>query len=117
MEFSSQEYWSGYPFPSPGDLPDPGIGPRSPVLQADSLPSEPPGKPSNNKQLEHVLRFTEAFNTLSAKIAAPVDLWVGKIRWRRKWQSTPVLLPGKSHGQRSLIGYSPWDRKESDTTE
>ena len=37
--------------------------------------------------------------------------------WRRKWQSTPALLPGKSHGQRSLIGYSPWGRKESDTTE
>ena len=42
---------------------------------------------------------------------------VGKIPWRRKWQSTPGLLPGKSHGQRSLVGYSPWDRKESDTTE
>ena len=37
--------------------------------------------------------------------------------WRRKWQSTPALLPGKSHGQKSLIGYSPWGRKESDTTE
>ena len=37
--------------------------------------------------------------------------------WRRKWQSTPVLLPGKSHGRRSLVGYSPWGRKESDTTE
>ena len=45
------------------------------------------------------------------------DPWVGKICWRRKWQSTPVLLPGKSHGQRSLVGYSPWSRKESDTTE
>ena len=44
MEFSKQEYWSGLPFPSPGDLPDPGIEPRSPALQADSLPSEPPGK-------------------------------------------------------------------------
>ena len=43
--------------------------------------------------------------------------WVGKIPWRRKWQSTPVLLPGKSHGQRSLVGYSLWDRKESVTTE
>ena len=41
------------------------------------------------------------------------DPWVGKIPWRRKWQSTPVLLPGKSHGQRSLVGYSPWGRKES----
>ena len=40
-----------------------------------------------------------------------------KIPWRRKWQSTPVLLPGKHHGQRSLVGYSPWRRKESDTTE
>ena len=45
MEFSSQEYWRGYPFLSPGDLPDPGIKPRTPALQADSLPSEPPGKP------------------------------------------------------------------------
>ena len=44
MEFSRQEHWNGLPFPSPGDLPDPGIKPRSPVLQADSLPSEPPGK-------------------------------------------------------------------------
>ena len=40
-----QEYWSGLPFPSPGDLPDPGIEPRSPALQADALPSKPPGKP------------------------------------------------------------------------
>ena len=45
MEFSRQEYWSGLPFPSPGDLPNPGIEPRSPALQADTLPSEPPGKP------------------------------------------------------------------------
>ena len=43
--FFSQEYWSGLPFPSPGDLPDPGIEPRSPALQADALPPEPPGKP------------------------------------------------------------------------
>ena len=43
MEFSRQEYWSGLPFPSAGDLPNPGIEPRSPTLQADSLPSEPPG--------------------------------------------------------------------------
>ena len=43
--FSRQEYWSGLPFCSPGDLPDPGIEPRSPALQADALPSELPGKP------------------------------------------------------------------------
>ena len=45
------------------------------------------------------------------------DPWVGKISWRRKWQPTPVSLPGKSHGQRSLVGYSPWGRKELGTTE
>ena len=45
IEFSRQEYWSGLPFPSPGGLPNPGIEPRSLALQADALPSEPPGKP------------------------------------------------------------------------
>ena len=44
MGFSRQEYWSGLPFPSPGDLPDPGIEPASPAFQAGPLPSEPPGK-------------------------------------------------------------------------
>ena len=42
--------------------------------------------------------------------------WVGKVPWRRKWQPAPVFLPGKSHGQRSLAGYSPWGRTELDTT-
>ena len=42
---------------------------------------------------------------------------LGKVSWRRAWQPTPVFLPGESHGQRSLVGYSPWGRKESDTTE
>ena len=46
MEFSRQEYWSGLPFPSPGDLSNPGIKPGSPALQADALTSEPPGKPT-----------------------------------------------------------------------
>ena len=44
MEFSRQQYWNGLPFPSPGDLPDPGIEAGSPTLQADASPSEPPGK-------------------------------------------------------------------------
>ena len=47
MAFSMPEYWSGQPFPSPGDLPNPGIEPRSPTLQADSLPAETQGKPMN----------------------------------------------------------------------
>ena len=45
------------------------------------------------------------------------DSWVGKIPWRRKWQPTPVFLPGGFHGQRSLAGYTPWGHKELDTTE
>ena len=49
MEFSRQEYWSNLPLPSPGDLPNPGIEPRYPALQADSLLSESPGKPKNTE--------------------------------------------------------------------
>ena len=45
------------------------------------------------------------------------DPWVRKIPWKREWLPTPKFLPGKSHGQRSLVGYSPWGCKESDTTE
>ena len=62
MEFSRQEDWSGLPFPSPGDLPDPGIKPKSPALQAEALPSEPSGKSlnggrdSSNRSLMEVVR-------------------------------------------------------------
>ena len=45
------------------------------------------------------------------------DPWVRKIPWRRAWKPTPVFLPGESHGQRSLVGYSPWGHKVSDRTE
>ena len=44
------------------------------------------------------------------------DAWGGKISWRRAWQPTPIFLPGESHGQRSLVGYSPWGLRESGTT-
>ena len=50
MEFSRQEYWSGLPFPSPGDLPDPRIELGPPALQADALPSEPPGRDAFNSK-------------------------------------------------------------------
>jgi len=52
MGFSRQEYWNGLPFPSSGDLPDPGIELRSPALQADYLPSEPPEKPRATDKLK-----------------------------------------------------------------
>ena len=93
MEFTRQEYWSGLPFLSPGDLPDPGTEPWSPAWQAGSLPSE-----SLEKSHTYVIKL---FNTIY-------------IYWIRKWQLTPVFLPGESHGQRNLAG--SWGHKESDTT-
>ena len=57
MGFSKQEYWSGLPFPSPGDLPNPGIKPGSPALQADALSSEPPGKP-HEAEVDVFLEFS-----------------------------------------------------------
>ena len=52
MGFSRQEYWNGLPFPSPGDLPNPRIKPKSPALQGNALPSEPPGKPQEATKAE-----------------------------------------------------------------
>ena len=59
MKFSSQECWSGLPVPAPGDLPNSGIEPGSPVLQADSLPCKPPGKPQDPLSQRHVLLLQE----------------------------------------------------------
>ena len=98
----AQEYWSGQPTPSPADLPDPGIEPGSPALQVDFLPTE--------------LALSNEWTSLVAQMVKHLP-WVGKISWRRKWKPTPVFLPGESHEQRSLVGYSPWGLKESDTTE
>ena len=67
MGFSRQEYWNGLPFPPPGDLPDPGIKPISPVspaLQADSLPTEPPGNPSyRDKKYKNSQLIVKQFNS------------------------------------------------------
>ena len=65
MGFSRQEYRSGLPFSSLGDLPDPRIEPRSPVLQADALPSKPPGKLLCNSQVSHCCRGTQVSETVS----------------------------------------------------
>ena len=64
-----------------------------------------------NSNLALTVRLKEAF--LRCGFAS----WVRKVPWRRKWQSTPMFLRGKSHGQRSLVGYSPWCHKELDMTE
>ena len=59
-EFSRQEYWSGMPLPSPGDLPDPGIEPGSPALRVDTLPSELPGKPVPSNRVVIKILLLEA---------------------------------------------------------
>ena len=61
--------------------------------------------------------YAQTVNRLPTMQVTQVQSLSQKIPWRRKWQPTPVFLPGKSHGQRSLVGYSPWGCKESYTTE
>ena len=114
MEFFSQEYQRELPFPSPGYFPNPGMEPRSPTLQADSLPSE--------SHRVKILLFKSLTHTLLSRLQGIplrgiITSLVGKIPWRREWQPTPVFLPGESHGQRNLVDYSPKGRKEPHMTE
>ena len=74
MRFSRQEYWSGLPFPSPGDLPYPGIEPRSPAFQADALTSEPPGKPSPFFQFSSVQSLSRVWLFATPWILSLVDI-------------------------------------------
>ena len=113
MGFSRQEYWSGLPFPSPEDLPDPGIKPRSPTLQADALTSEPSGKPPNwNLIFRYLgLRYT---HTQASQVMLVVKNPPAKARDSRDLGSMcgPGRSPGGGHGnplQYSCLG-SPLDR-------
>ena len=72
MGFSRQEYWSGLPFPSPGDLPDPGIEPRSPTLQADALTSAPPG---NLFTLFHTKKLRNCFQYMEVNLFFNTSNW------------------------------------------
>ena len=88
------------------DLLESGIKPVSPAPAERFFTPEPPEKPVWSLKRLPTVRETrlQAF-------------WVGEILWRRKWHPTPVVLPGKSRGRRSPVGYSPWGHKGSDTTE
>ena len=88
MGFSRQEYWSGLPFPSPGDLPDPGIEPGSPTLQVDTLTSEPPGKPTLTLFKGYLLQYSWA--SLVAQLVK--NLPTMRVTW--------VLGLGRSPGER-----------------
>ena len=103
MRFSRQEYWSGLPFPSPGDLPNPGIEPWSPALQADLLPSEPPGKPrarltgeSSQQRSRNTLLFRRSVVSDSGTpwtIAREAPLSVESPR-QEYWSELPFPSPG-----------------------
>ena len=90
-EFPRQEHWSGLPFPSPGDLSDPGIEPRSPALQATSLPSEPSWKPQAGKI--SVRRMKEKSGSICCPQQSPV-LHQGVIRWQLHGMGTITQLDG-----------------------
>ena len=109
MEFSRQEYWSGLPFPSPGDLPHPGIKLRFPSLQADSWPSEPLA------QTPYILHTDNPISGLSwwlsgkesacsAKNAGNPRSIPGSGRTPGEGHGNPLRILGKFHGQRSLAG-------------
>ena len=103
MGFSRQEYWSGLPFPSPGDLPDPGIEPRSPALQADALTSEPPEKPNTeplakihepySSTMEIKSGHSAALNLEGNKFTLFHPSWTHiRILWSSKTQNRPFSL-------------------------
>ena len=94
MGFSRQEYWSGLPFPSPGDLPNPRIEPRSPTLQADALTSVPPGKPHSEFQFSSVqlLSCVRLFVT-PWTVACQPPLSLGFSR-QEYWNGLPFPSPG-----------------------
>ena len=89
------EYWSGFPWPPPGALPNPGIKPRSPTLQADSLPSEPPGKPSKGNSND---QFEEHWDNVWCLTHSWYSLRVHRLRWDSIWpwlQATRPWLDGR----------------------
>ena len=94
-------------------------------LRKEKLSKEKVFSHRMEKSKNFILEMASLAQTVKASVCNAGDLgsipgfdsWVRKIPWRRKWQPTPIFLPGKSHGWRSLVGYSPWGHKESDTTE
>ena len=125
MGFSRQESWSGFPFASPEDLPDPGIEPRSSALHADSLPPEAPGKPcAVYKTLIPQQGLNPQVSLVAQMVKNPPAMQETQVQflgWEdplEKGMAThSSILAWEIPGQRSLVGYSPWSQKESDMTE
>ena len=129
MGFSRQEYWSGLPFPSPGDLPNPGIEPGSPALKVDALTSEPPGKPNTKgalvleKTLESPLDSKEIkpinpkgnqpwifIGRIDADTEAPVlATWCKEVtHWKRPWCWKDRRQKEKAKTEDEMVGWHHW---------
>ena len=101
------------------------VGASAFCLRKEKLSKEKVFSQRIEKGKNFILEMASLAQMVKASVCNAGDLgsipgfvpWVGKIPWRRKWQPTPVFLPGQSHGQRSLVGYSPWGHKELDVTE
>ena len=130
MEFSRPEDWNGEPFPSPGDLLNPGIEPRSPTLQVDALLFEPQGKPKNTGMgslafLQWILLTQELnWGLLVAQtvkcLSTMGETWVRSLGWGDALEKEMAIHSSTLAWRipwTERIGYSPWGRKESDTTE
>ena len=108
MEFSRQEYWSGLPFFSPGDLPNSGIEPRSPVLQGDSLPSEPPGKATTREA-------TATRSPCAARQSSPSSLQLQKaLTQQQRPSATKKIIKNK---KRQIQGFKSSKPQAKDTTQ
>ena len=126
MEFSRQEYWSGLPTPSPGDLPIPGTDPQSPTLQADSLPTKQSWGEGNGNSLWYS-RLENPMTEESGKLQSmgsqsrtrPSDftLTFHFHALEKEMATPPVFLPRESQGWGSLVSCRLWGHTESDTTE
>ena len=111
MEFSRHKDCTGLSFP--GDLPHPETETQSlvsPAWAGRFFPTEPPGKPIC-VGIADFLVAQRAVENLPAHAGDTGSIWARQNPWRRQWQSTTVFLLGNSHGQRSLVGYSPWGHK------
>ena len=85
-----------------------------PLCSSQQTQTQSPGPPFSRGYGSRVIlkaRMLWTHLCINSAIAATCDPWVRKIPWRRAWQPTPVFLPEESHGQRSLVGYSPWGRR------
>ena len=123
MAFFRQEYWSGLTFPTSGDLLNPGIKPKSVLdleisLLTDLIPHLEPAAMFSFHPVSSGVPWWLTEQRICLQCRKPrLNPWVRKTPWRKVWQPTPVFLPREFHGQRGLVGYSPWGHKESDTTE